>query len=108
MKSTPEKETLRLLTEGRSFEEIASMRDRQVGTVVRTVADLVERGEVEFQPAWVSPAKQQQIERACKEVGMNGLSPIKQALPESISYDEIKLVVARLRRKLNSVAQQSA
>jgi len=39
---------------------------------------------------------------------MNGLSPIKQALPESITYDEIKLVVAWLRRKLNSVAQQSA
>src|SRR5439155_19262614 len=109
MKSTPEKETLKLLSEGRTFQEIAAIRDRQVGTIVSTVADLVERGEVEFQTAWVAAETQQQVERACQEVGMNGLSPIKKALPESISYDEIKLVVARLRRNSAAVAtKQSA
>jgi ATP-dependent DNA helicase RecQ len=108
MKSTPEQETVKLLSEGRSFQEIATIRDRRISTVISTVADLIERGEIEFQPSWISLDVQQQIERVCEEVGLKGLGPIKQALPETISYDEIKLVVARLRRKSNAAAQQSA
>jgi hypothetical protein len=33
-------------------------------------------------------------------VGINGLRPLKDALPPEITYDEIRLVVARVRREL--------
>ncbi len=42
----PAEQTLRLLHEGRSFEEIARIRARQISTVVCTVANLIETGQV--------------------------------------------------------------
>ena len=42
--ASPAEETIRLLGEGKTFEEIAQARGRQVATVVNMVADLVEKG----------------------------------------------------------------
>jgi ATP-dependent DNA helicase RecQ len=97
-KPRPAEETKRLLSEGKTFEQIASARGRQLRTVIGSVANLIEQGEVEFQCAWMSPEKQSVIEAACAKVGLQWLKPIKESVPEDISYDEIRLVVARLRR----------
>jgi ATP-dependent DNA helicase RecQ len=99
-KTAPALETLRLLAEGRSFEDIAKIRARQLSTVVNAVANLVERGDLEFDAGWIDRNKQAVIEAACAKLGINGLKPLKDALPPEISYDEIRLVVARLRREL--------
>ena len=96
-KAKPAEETMRLLAEGRTFEEIAKARGRQVGSVVELVVRLLENGEIEFQPNWIGPEKQAQIEEACRRLGMGRLKPLKEALPPEISYDEIKLVTARMR-----------
>jgi len=98
-KTAPALETLRLLAEGRSFEDIARIRGRQVTTVVNAVANLVERGDLEFQPAWIDRNKQAVIEAACVKLGLERLKVLKDALPPEITYDEIRLVVARLRRE---------
>jgi ATP-dependent DNA helicase RecQ len=95
----PAEETARLLGEGKTFEEIAQLRGRQVSSVVSLVADLVERGEVEFKPGWIHGDHQQKIEEACARLGSDRFKPLKEALPEQVSYEEIKLVVAYLRRK---------
>ena len=68
-------------------------------SVVALVADLIEKGETELRPQWVDAAKCAQIREACKRVGTEWLKPIKDALPEEISYEEIRLVVAELRWK---------
>ncbi len=96
-KPKPAEETMRLLAEGRTFEEIAKVRGRQVGSVVELVIRLLERGEVGFQSNWVSVEKQAQIEEACERLGFERLKLLKDALPPEISYEEIKLVSARLR-----------
>ena len=98
-KSHPAEQTLRLLAEGRSFEEISKIRGRQISTIVSMVATLVETGEVEFQPAWVDKDRQAIIEAACARLSLDWLKPLKDALPPEITYSEIKLVVASLRRK---------
>jgi ATP-dependent DNA helicase RecQ len=98
-KTAPALETLRLLTEGLSFEDIAKIRGRQLSTVVNAVANLVERGDLEFQPAWVDRNKQAVIEAACARLGVDRLKPLKDALPPEVTYDEIRLVVAQLRRE---------
>ena len=98
-KTAPALETLRLLSAGHSFEDIAKIRGRQLSTVVNAVANLVERGDLEFQPAWIDRNKQAVIEAACARLGINGLKPLKDALPPEITYDEIRLVVARMRRE---------
>jgi ATP-dependent DNA helicase RecQ len=96
--SKPADETLRLLAEGRSIEEIATIRGRQVRTVVGMIANLVEKGEVEFQAAWVDKDRTAIIEAACAQLGLGWLKPLQESLPPEITLEEIRLVVARLRR----------
>jgi ATP-dependent DNA helicase RecQ len=98
-KARPAQETMRLLAEGRTFDEIAKIRGRQLRTVVSMVADLVARGEIEFQHAWVDSDKQRNIEAACAHLGLERLGPLKEALASEITYEDIRLVVARLRRR---------
>jgi ATP-dependent DNA helicase RecQ len=101
-KTAPALETLSLLAAGKSFEEIAQIRARQVTTVVNAVANLVESGLLEFQQAWIDPTRQSVIEAACGQLGLERLRPLKDALPPEITFDEIRLVVARLRREQDS------
>jgi len=101
-KTAPALETLRLLAEGKSFEEIAQLRERQISTVINSVAGLVESGDVEFRPEWIDRNRLAVIEAACAKVDiaqMERLKPLKDALPPEITYEEIRLVVARLRRE---------
>ena len=102
MKTAPALETLQLLTQGKTFEEIAQIRGRQIATVVNAVANLVEKGELEFRPEWIDRNKLAVIEAACASLGLQGLQrlkPLKEALPPEITYEEIRLVVACVRRK---------
>src|SRR3981081_4174856 len=100
-KTAPAEETLRLLAEGKSFEDIANIRGRQVATVVNAVANLVEKGELEFDPAWIDRNRQAVIEAACASAGLGRLKNLKDVLPPEITFEEIRLVVAGLRREQN-------
>jgi ATP-dependent DNA helicase RecQ len=97
-KSKPADETLSLLAEGHTLNEIAAIRGRQLGSVVSLVSDLVQKGDLEFQSAWVDKDRQAIIEAACDRVGTERLKPLKDVLPPEITFEEIRLVVARLRR----------
>ncbi|MGA8432732.1 MAG: RecQ family ATP-dependent DNA helicase [Candidatus Sulfotelmatobacter sp.] len=96
----PADETLQLLNEGRTFEEIAATRGVQASTVANTVANLVATGRIKFQEHWISKEKQSVIQAAYSQLGIEPfqpLKPLKDILPPEISYDDIRLVVARLR-----------
>jgi ATP-dependent DNA helicase RecQ len=93
----PAEQTLRLLNEGRSFEEIARIRARQISTVVCTVASLIETGQLKLDPKWISPDAQPLIEAACLKHGVERLRDIKEAVPPYVSFEDIRLVVAYLR-----------
>jgi len=93
----PAEQTLRLLNEGRSFEEIARIRARQISTVICTVASLIETGQVKLDPKWISPDAQPLIEAACLKQGVERLKDIKEAVPPYVSFEDIRLVVAHLR-----------
>jgi ATP-dependent DNA helicase RecQ len=95
--SNPSLETLDLLRKGHTLAEIAALRGRKVSSVIALVADLIERGETEFQENWMLPERHDQIFQACAQVGTEWLKPIKEALPEEVTYDEIHLVVAEFR-----------
>lgn len=95
--SKPAEETLRLLKEGRTFEEIARARNRRVQAVVSLIAEMIERGEAQFQAGWFSAERYGEIVEACRRLGMDRLKPLKEALAADVSYEEIRLVVAHLR-----------
>ena len=101
-KTAPGLETLQLLSEGKTLEEIAQIRGRQINTVMNAVAALVETGEAEFQPAWIDRTRYSVIEAACVRAGVDNverLKPLKDVLPPEITYEEIRLVLARLRHE---------
>lgn len=98
-KTKPADETLRLLSEGKTLEEIAQIRGRQLSTIVGAVANLLETGQVEFRSEWVSQEKQSVIGAACARLGFERLKPLKDILPPEVTYDEIRLIVGRLRRE---------
>jgi len=100
-KTVPALETLQLLSEGKTLEEIAQIRGRQLRTVINAVATLVETGEVEYHPSWIDRTRYSVIEAACIRAGVENierLKPLKDVLPPEITYDEIRLVVAHLKR----------
>jgi len=104
--SSPSQETLELLEQGRTFEEIAQLRGRKISSVVALVADLVEKGETLFRPDWVDPIHQEHIREACVRLGMELLKPIKDAVSGEITYEDIRLVVAHARHQ--KLSQKSA
>lgn len=92
-------ETLDLFNEGNTIEEIAERRGLSNMTIVNHLCKCMEEG-IDFNYArLVSPEEETEILKAIKEVGKDYLKPIKETVADSISYDAIKLVLAKLRAK---------
>src|ERR1700730_17445220 len=102
----PREDTLQLLQEGRTFEEIAQIRNRKVSTVVDMVAKLIEEGETDFRVQWFSSERYVQIASAVQQFGKERLKPVKEVLPEEITYGEIRLVAAHLRIEQKASSRQ--
>jgi ATP-dependent DNA helicase RecQ len=94
---SPAEETIRMLAQGKTFEEIAQARGRQVATVVNMVADLVERSRLAYRIEWVGEDAHKRIEEAVQRLGSQWLKPLRDALPAEFTYDQIRLVVAWAR-----------
>jgi ATP-dependent DNA helicase RecQ len=99
--AAPAEETILLLAEGKSFEEIAQIRGRQLSHVVNMIADMVEKGRVDYRREWVGEEAHGKIEEAIGRLGSERLKPLKEALPAEITYEQVRLVVAwaRLREQ---------
>jgi ATP-dependent DNA helicase RecQ len=96
--ASPADETIRLLDEGKTFAEIAEIRGRSIPTVVNMVADLIEKGRAAYRVEWVGDADHRLISETVARLGAQWLKPLREALPERITYDQIRLVVAFTRR----------
>jgi ATP-dependent DNA helicase RecQ len=68
-----------------------------VQAVIALIAEMIERGEAQFQQNWFSEEKYEEIAAACRQLGTSKLKPLKEALPPETTYEEIKLVAAHLR-----------
>jgi ATP-dependent DNA helicase RecQ len=97
--TSPAEQTRAMLAEGMSFSEIASARGRRLNTVITQVADMVEKGTIEFDPKWVVEDVRNAIEQLALRLGTDRLKPIKEALPPEVDYPEIRLVVSALRKR---------
>ncbi|HMB65678.1 MAG TPA: helix-turn-helix domain-containing protein, partial [Patescibacteria group bacterium] len=90
-------ETWELYQQGLSLPEIAETRGLTSRTVVDHICFLLKKGllgpkEVD---KMVAAVKQKKIDQAVKDLGSGKLKPLKQELPEDISYEDIKLVLAK-------------
>lgn len=87
-------ETLKLFREGKSLDDIAYIRRKARGTIVEHIAEKIKQGEFIDITHLVTEEDQQKIKEAIAKVGMQKLTPIKNELPDEITYDQIRLVCA--------------
>ena len=90
-------ETFKQFVQKKTLQEIAKDRSITVGTVLTHICQYIESGfcKEPLNLDWMIPQTRQQIiNKAIDEVGMERLTPIKKHLPEEFSYDEIRLVIA--------------
>ncbi len=91
--------TLELYRQGCTPHEIAQRRNLKQNTVMSHLAELIEQGETISVDHWVDPGRQIRIREAIAQVGAISLSLIREALGETYTYDEIKLVRALWHRE---------
>src|SRR5262249_2470361 len=91
-------ETFLLYRQGLSLEEIAARRSCSVGTIEGHLAECVRAGFPVDVSQFVSAADRSQIENAVAQHGTERLKPLRDALPETITYAMIRLVIADLPR----------
>lgn len=88
--------TYNLYKQGKSIEEIAKERNLSPTTIENHLADYAKLGfEINIRD-FVSEEKEKLIIKIYKEIGIDKLKPIKEALPSEISYTEIKFALSRL------------
>jgi ATP-dependent DNA helicase RecQ len=91
-------QTYTLFANGSSVEEIARQRALVPNTIEGHLLECLEAGLVVDVSRLVSDSDRAQIESAISEQGLDGgLKPIREALPETITYNMIRFVVAARR-----------
>jgi len=90
-------ETFELYNRGLSLEEIAKERELTTNTIVQHLCYLIEKKLPVKIDRIVSKEKQQKILKAFKKQGDHKLKPLKEALGDEISYDEIKLTLSQAK-----------
>jgi len=92
-------ETLKLHQENLSIEEIAEQRDLAVSTVENHLLQSAQHGlEVDF-TKYIPNQYMPLLEKALAEAGRERLKPIKDLLPEEVSYFMIKAYVYFISKK---------
>jgi ATP-dependent DNA helicase RecQ len=89
--------TLQGIQQGLSLEEIAQRRSLTLGTIQSHVTKLIESGQKLSLAAILSEEKYQRIRAAIQQVGIGRLTPIKQVLPDEISFEEIRMVMTEMK-----------
>lgn len=91
--------TLQLYQNGLNIAEIAAIRNIKTSTVASHLADLIELNQPIDINQLVPPERQAVICQALQVVGDGSLTPVRDYLGESYSYDEIRLVRGWLRQQ---------
>jgi ATP-dependent DNA helicase RecQ len=101
VKSATYQQTLTLFREGHTIEEIAQMRHKSPNTIQEHLAAFIQSGALSIREL-VSDAHLAMILPVIEAKGAKMLRPIKDALPETISYAAIRFAVAYWERMQES------
>ncbi len=92
--------TLELHHEGLSIDDIAARRGFKAQTIAQHLARFVEQGQVEDVRPWISDADLARVRRAAAGRPIAALRPLREAVGEDLSYDQLTLARAYLNREL--------
>jgi ATP-dependent DNA helicase RecQ len=90
-------QTYNLFRNGHSVEEIAAQRNLVANTIEGHLIECLSSGLAVDVARLVSESDRSQIEKAIAEHGLEKLKPIHDSLPDSITYNMIRFVVAEKR-----------
>jgi uncharacterized protein YpbB/nucleoside-triphosphatase THEP1 len=93
VKLDTKEESLKLLKQGNSVEDIAKARGFSVNTIEGHIAYFIAKGELDAKQ-FVDEEKIKNIITVSKTLNTLQLSPIKQALGDEYTYGDIKLAIA--------------
>ena len=83
-----------LYLQNMTLEEISKKRDFTVNTIIEHLAKCEERGKTIDWDRFIDNAeKEEKILSAINQVGVEKFKPIKDLLPEEISYEDIRIVI---------------
>ncbi|HEX8996026.1 MAG TPA: DNA helicase RecQ [Ktedonobacterales bacterium] len=91
------RQTLALFQSGFSLEEIAEQRNLAPTTIVGHLCDAMSAGEDIDLSRILPPERLRSIIDAFERLGDTPLSPVKEALGDTVSYDDLRLARAALR-----------
>ncbi|WP_445637707.1 DNA helicase RecQ [Nostoc sp. DSM 114161] len=91
--------TFQLHKQGLSVAEIAQKRNIRPTTIIRHLADLIEKNQPVDLNQLVPLERQQKIWQVLEVLGDISLTPIREQLGESYTFDEIRLVRGKWRRE---------
>jgi len=86
-----------LFLEGKSIEEVCQAVGRAPSTVTEYLADLIATQGISDPSIWVDDRLFARIRAAAQQHGLDRLKPLKEALGDGITYDELRIAVACLR-----------
>lgn len=85
-----------LFDEGLSLDEVALQTERAISTVTSYLEKYVVARRIDSATQWVSARNIKLVEQTIAEVGRERLKPIYDALEQSVSYEDIRVIIACL------------
>ena len=92
-------QTYELYEQGFSIDEMAQTRNLKPGTIIQHLCFLLEHNKAININKFVAEHKQGLIKKAVKKFGSDTLTPIKENLDDEISWDDIRLTLAKLKQR---------
>ncbi len=90
------KSTYDCYLQGLSLKDISEKRNFTTNTIIEHLSRCEEQGQsVDWSRFIDDPTKEEKILAVINKLGLEKLKPIKESLPEEISYDDIKVVIAK-------------
>ncbi len=90
-------ETFDLYNKGMNIEQIAAARGLKPSTIIEHICFLIEKKLPVDVNKFMDKAKQKKIIETAREVGFEKLALIKECLGDEINYNEIRLIVAKMK-----------
>ena len=91
--------TYELWRGGHAIDEIAEQRGLSPTTITTHLAELVAAGEIDTVDEWVDAVTLARIRREANGNPIGPLAPVREALGESVSYEQLHLARAYLNRE---------
>jgi ATP-dependent DNA helicase RecQ len=95
----PKEKARQFFRQGASIDKVVQQTGRARATITEYLAEWIEAERPAAITPWVPDTTYQQVQSVARQIGMDKLKPLFLGLGETISYDQIRLVVAHLKSR---------